>query len=160
MVVAVTGATGFVGKALVEKLLADGHEVRVLTRNAISARLAMPSATLAGAKFYAWDTMSGAIEWYDAVKGCTGVVNLAGAPIANPWNESYKKTLVKSRLQATKRVSDAINALPENERPSLVSSSAANAFGPRLSKTAAQWLNSLLREAWLTLPAACSALAS
>ena len=94
-------------------------------RNAISARLAMPSATLAGAKFYAWDTMSGAIEWYDAVKGCTGVVNLAGAPIANPWNESYKKTLVKSRLQATKRVSDAINALPESERPSLVSSSAA-----------------------------------
>ena len=129
MVVAVTGATGFVGKALVEKLLADGHEVRVLTRNAISARLAMPSATLAGAKFYAWDTMSGAIEWYDAVKGCTGVVNLAGAPIANPWNESYKKTLVKSRLQATKRVSDAINALPESERPSLVSSSAVGFYG-------------------------------
>lgn len=133
MVVAVTGATGFVGKALVEKLLEDGHEVRILTRNAISARLAMPAATLAGAKFYAWDTMSGAIEWYDAVKGCTGVVNLAGAPISNPWNDEYKKTLLRSRLQATKRVSDAINALPASERPTLVSSSAVGFYG--ISKT-------------------------
>ena len=57
------------------------------------------------------------------------MVNLAGAPISNPWNESYKKTLVKSRLQATKRVSDAINALPESERPSLVSSSAVGFYG-------------------------------
>ena len=130
MVVAVTGATGFVGKALVEKLLADGHEVRVLTRNALSARLAMPSATLAGAKFYAWDTMSGAIEWYDAIKGWhRGGESRPGAPISNPWNESYKKTLVKSRLQATKRVSDAINALAESERPSLVSSSAVGFYG-------------------------------
>jgi NAD dependent epimerase/dehydratase family enzyme len=40
----------------------------------------------------------GAIEWYDAVKGCTGIVNLAGAPISDPWNEDYKKVLVKSRL--------------------------------------------------------------
>ena len=52
MVVAVTGATGFVGKALVDRLMADGHEVRILTRNAISARLAMPNAALKGAKFY------------------------------------------------------------------------------------------------------------
>ena len=129
MVVAVTGATGFVGKKLVESLLADGHEVRVLTRNTISARLAMPQATLAGAKFYAWDTMSGAIEWYEAVKGCTGVVNLAGAPISNPWDEEYKRTLVKSRVTTTKRLADAINAIPEGERPSLVSSSAVGYYG-------------------------------
>ena len=44
--------------------------------------------------------------------------------------------------------------------PSLRSSPAAKRCAPMLSKTAAQWLKSLLREAWLTLPAACSALAS
>lgn len=129
MVVAVTGATGFVGKALVARLQSEGHEVRVLTRNALAARLAMPQAALAGAKFYAWDTMKGKIEWYDAVRGCTGVVNLAGAPIANPWSEAYKKTLVDSRLRATKRVADAINALPADERPTLVTSSAVGYYG-------------------------------
>ena len=128
-VVAITGATGFVGKALVASLLEDGHEVRILTRNAISSRVAMPQAFLAGAKFYAWDTKSGAIEWYDAVKGCTGVVNLAGASISNPWNEQYKKTLVKSRLQTTKRIVDAINKLPIDQRPTLVSASAVGFYG-------------------------------
>ena len=129
MVVAVTGATGFVGKALVDRLMADGHEVRILTRNAISARLAMPNAALKGAKFYSWDTMKGKIEWYEAVKGCTGVVNLAGAPISSPWNAEYKKTLVKSRIVTTRRVVDAINALPAAERPTLVSSSAVGFYG-------------------------------
>jgi hypothetical protein len=57
------------------------------------------------------------MEWSDAVKGCTGVVNLAGAPISDPWNEDYKKVLVKSRLAATKRISDAINRLPEVGAP-------------------------------------------
>jgi hypothetical protein len=129
MVVAVTGATGFVGKALVDSLLADGHEVRVLTRDATKARVTMPNAFFNGAKFFGWDTASGKIEWYDALKGCTGVVNLAGASISDPWNEQYKKTLVKSRLQTTKRIVDAINKLPDKERPSLVSGSAVGYYG-------------------------------
>jgi hypothetical protein len=53
MVIAITGATGFVGKKLVEELMAEGHEVRVLTRNNVAARLALPQAALGGAKFYA-----------------------------------------------------------------------------------------------------------
>ena len=64
------------------------------------------------------------------VKGSTGVVNLAGAPISDPWNDDYKKTLVSSRLAATYRLADAINALPEGERPSLVSSSAVGGASP------------------------------
>lgn len=71
----------------------------------------------------------GAIEWYDAVKGCTGIVNLAGAPISNPWNDDYKKVLVKSRLAATRRLAAAINRLPEADRPNLVSASAVGYYG-------------------------------
>ena len=101
-----------------------------MTRNSVTARLALPAAALGGAKFYAHDTgASGAIEWYDAVKGCTAVVNLAGAPISNPWNEDYKKVLVKSRLSATKRLADVINRLPEDERPNFISSSAVGYYG-------------------------------
>ena len=63
------------------------------------------------------------------------MVNLAGAPISSPWNAEYKKTLVKSRIVTTKRVVDAINALPVDERPTLVSSSAVGFYG--ISKAAA-----------------------
>jgi len=49
--------------------MAEGHEVRVLTRDGIAARLALPQAALGGAKFYTHDTLAGSLEWYEAVKG-------------------------------------------------------------------------------------------
>ena len=33
MIIAITGGTGFVGQAVISRLVQDGHEVRVLTRN-------------------------------------------------------------------------------------------------------------------------------
>ena len=59
---------------------------------------------IAGAGFYEHDTLKGALQWYDAIEGSTGVVNLAGAPISTRWDEGVKKSLVSSRLIATKRV--------------------------------------------------------
>lgn len=130
-VIAVTGATGFVGKRLVKRLLADGAQVRILTRNSLSARLALPEAALSSqASFHVHDTLSGDLGWFDAVKGCTGVINLAGAPISTRWDEGVKRSLVSSRLNATRLLVKAINALPENERPeAFVSSSAIGFYG-------------------------------
>ena len=76
-----------------------------------------------------WETITGKLEWTDAIKGCDGVVNLAGAPVATRWNKKYKETLVNSRVGCTNRIVDAINKLPEKERPSLVSSSAVGYYG-------------------------------
>ncbi|EHA8586257.1 putative epimerase family protein SDR39U1, chloroplastic [Cocos nucifera] len=42
MVVSITGATGFIGRRLVQKLLADKHKVRVLTRSKTKARFVFP----------------------------------------------------------------------------------------------------------------------
>ena len=55
------------GKKLVETLLAEGHEVRILTRNSVTARIALPQAALGGAKFYAHDS------------GASGGIGLRGA---------------------------------------------------------------------------------
>lgn len=46
MVVSVTGATGFVGKRLVQRLQADKHQIRVLTRSRSKAQSIFPGKKL------------------------------------------------------------------------------------------------------------------
>jgi len=64
------GATGLVGSRLVSRLSAQGHTVRVLTRNPDRARSKLPYARL---QFFNIGQ-----QLPDALKGATGVVNLAG----------------------------------------------------------------------------------
>ncbi|MCH7527230.1 MAG: NAD-dependent epimerase/dehydratase family protein, partial [Planctomycetes bacterium] len=49
MNIAVTGATGFIGKALCARLLADGHEVRAISRDPDAAKAALNTPA------YSWD---------------------------------------------------------------------------------------------------------
>lgn len=46
MTVSITGATGFVGRRLVQKLLSDDHKVCVLTRSASKATSVFPGKKL------------------------------------------------------------------------------------------------------------------
>ena len=64
------GATGLVGSRLVSRLSAQGHTVRVLTRNPDKARGKLPYARI---RFYNIQQ-----QLQEALKGATGVVNLAG----------------------------------------------------------------------------------
>ncbi|GLC58664.1 hypothetical protein PLESTB_001385800 [Pleodorina starrii] len=95
MTVAITGATGLVGSRLVAKLAAAGHKVRVLTRNPASARSKL---SYPGLEFF------GPSEWRRGVEGASGVVNLAGEPIATRWTEDLKKSIKSSRVGATTAV--------------------------------------------------------
>lgn len=70
--VAITGGTGFIGSKLVSQLLTLGYRVKVLTRNVGSARSKLP---------YAGVEYVGPAQWAAAVRGCTAVVNLAGAAV-------------------------------------------------------------------------------
>ena len=67
-----TGATGFIGSRLASRLAAQGHTVRVLTRDADAARAALQ---FRGLEFFA------PARWAEAVAGSDAVVNLAGTPI-------------------------------------------------------------------------------
>ncbi|DBA90185.1 TPA: hypothetical protein ACH3X1_003491 [Trebouxia sp. C0004] len=117
MVIAVTGATGLVGSRLVSRLSAQGHTVRVLTRNPDKARSKLPYARL---QFFNIGQ-----QLPDALKGATGVVNLAGEPIATRWSASLKREIKASRVNITAHLADAINALPEAERPEVLCSASA-----------------------------------
>ena len=131
MCVAISGASGFVGSRLVAKLLAGGHEVRVLTRDVNAARMALRGSMTGGNV-----TFVSPEKWAAAIPGCTGVVNLAGEPISTRWNPAIKAEIMASRIKATKRIADAIAACEPDRRPGvLVNASAIGFYGTSETRT-------------------------
>lgn len=128
MKVAITGATGFVGRRLVERLHADGHTVVALTRNPKQALRLFPTDTFPHVEAVAY-TPTEAGDWQQVLSGCDGVVNLAGEPIAeNRWTAERKQLILDSRKLGTQTLIEAIaQATP---KPSvLVSASAIGYYG-------------------------------
>ncbi|NJR49306.1 MAG: TIGR01777 family protein [Leptolyngbyaceae cyanobacterium CSU_1_3] len=128
MKVAITGATGFVGSRLVERLQADGHTIVVLTRSPAKAEQVF--STLAGShlEVVAY-TPSESGPWQAALSGCDGVVNLAGEAIAeNRWTPERKQSLINSRKITTQKIVEAI-ANAELKPSVLVNSSAIGFYG-------------------------------
>ncbi|WNZ44392.1 TIGR01777 family oxidoreductase [Leptolyngbya boryana CZ1] len=126
MKVAVTGSTGFVGSRLVERLLAENHQVVAFTRNVSSAERVLPKSE--NLEIVAYSPKE-AGDWQSKIAGCDGVVNLAGEPIAeNRWTPELKKTLLESRTLTTQNVVNAIaQATP---KPTvLVNASAIGFYG-------------------------------
>ncbi len=117
--VLVTGATGFVGTALVEQLRRDGQRVIVLARDLVQAR-----ATF-GPGVWVVDTL-------DAIPSETlvdAVVNLAGARVLGmPWTAGRREELLRSRTGVTSAVVALMRRLQQRPRV-LVSASAVGFYG-------------------------------
>lgn len=128
MKVAITGATGFVGSRLVERLHAEGDQLVVLTRNTALAQQVFPAQTFPQVKIVAYTpTVSG--SWQEAIAGCDAVVHLAGEPIAEArWTPEQKQKILNSRQLSTQKIVEAIaNA---NPKPAvLVNASAIGYYG-------------------------------
>jgi hypothetical protein len=103
MRVAITGASGFIGRRLVRSLNADGHSVAAIGRD--------PRALA-------------------AVEGAEAIVHLAGEPVAQRWTRSAKRRIRSSRWEGTRRLVEAMRPL---SRPpaTLVCASAIGIYGPR-----------------------------
>ena len=118
--VLVTGATGFIGRRLVEALAAGGHRVIALVRDPAKAADLTPPFTL--------------ITSLDQIAGdcrIDTIVNLAGEPIASlPWSRARKQQMMQSRLAMTGQVLALIERL--NRVPAvLVNASAIGWYGLR-----------------------------
>jgi hypothetical protein len=95
MRIVITGATGFIGRAL-SKNLAEDHDVIALTRN-------MPKA-----KHILGDKIKTAIwnierldGWEKILNGCNVIINLAGANLAaGRWNKKFKENILLSRINS------------------------------------------------------------
>lgn len=128
MKIAISGATGFVGTRLVEKLHTEGHRILVLTRNPTFAQKVFPSPAFPNLEIIAY-TPSVSGTWQDAIAGCDGVVNLAGEPIAEGrWTPERKQEILNTRKLGTQKIVEAI--AKANPRPSvLVNTSAIGYYG-------------------------------
>ena len=122
MRVAVTGSTGLIGRALVERLEADGHQAVRVVRSAGGPGQHGPTVN--------WDPGAGQIEG-GALEGLDAVVHLAGEPIAaRRWSDEQKRRIADSRTRGTALLAGALSRL--DAPPSvLVSASAIGYYGDR-----------------------------
>jgi uncharacterized protein len=126
MRVAVTGATGMIGSALVHALVQRGDEVTALSRDAARASeaLGVPAET--------WADPEAERPPLDALRGRDGVVHLLGEVIAQRWSDETKREIRDSRVLSTRNLVVGLGELPGEERPRvLVSGSGAGWYGHR-----------------------------
>ncbi len=102
MKVVITGGSGFIGRAIAERLRASGHTV-----TAVSLR-----------------TPPGP----EAFTGCKAVVHLAGEPVAQRWTAAAKERILNSRVQGTRTL---VAALRQHPPAVLISASAIGYYGSR-----------------------------
>jgi uncharacterized protein (TIGR01777 family) len=132
MKIAITGATGFVGQKLVEKLASE-HQIVILTRNAESAKTKFSPALRPNLDLVNY-TPKQLGDWQTKLEGCDTVVNLAGAPIAERWTPSYQQEILDSRQLGTKTMVEAI-AKCERKPQVLVNASAIGFYGTSETET-------------------------
>lgn len=115
----VTGATGFVGQALVAELCREGRRVIALSRDLRQARAQFGPGV--------W-----VVDDLDAIPAETridAIVNLAGARVLGlPWTAARRRTLLGSRVGITQRLVALMRRLEQRPRV-LVSASAVGFYG-------------------------------
>ncbi len=109
MKIALTGASGFVGSHLSIALKRQGHQVVALSR---------------------FDFNQSVSHLTRQLQGCDAVINLAGEPVNRRWTEQYKRAMVSSRVETTRLLVRAMEAL-EIRPKTFISTSAIGAYDDR-----------------------------
>jgi len=124
MTIVIAGGTGFLGRALKDALVHDGHDLVILSR-APNPRPQGPRV-----RTVAWNPDGSVGEWAAALEQADAVVNLAGDSIAEGrWTAAKKQRIVDSRVLATRSLAGAI-ARAAAPPQTFVSGSAVGYYGP------------------------------
>ena len=112
MKIKITGANGYIGRKLLEHLQAKGHSVSGIGRKTL---------------YNSEEIIA------DQITGSDAIINLAGAPILQRWNNHNKSVIYNSRVLTTKKLCGAINSLPKDQQPkTFISASAIAIYHPNL----------------------------
>jgi uncharacterized protein (TIGR01777 family) len=124
MRILIAGGSGMIGTALTQSLLADGHEVWVLTRNPQAAHL--PE----GAMAVGWDGRT-CMGWGEMISRVDAVVNLVGERLSKwPWIKRQKSRFWESRVEGGRAVVEAIRTAATPPKV-LIQASGVNYYGGR-----------------------------
>jgi uncharacterized protein (TIGR01777 family) len=126
MRILISGGSGLIGRALTKELIADNHEVEIISREP-EKLMRLPK----GVKAFGWseDALAKHMEGADAV------VNLVGASLAGDnllkmrWTPTRKKQILESRVKGGEMISRAIRAVT-NKPKVLIQQSAVGYYGP------------------------------
>jgi uncharacterized protein (TIGR01777 family) len=123
MNITITGATGFIGRRLIERLGAEPHQLHALSRR---TNITFGNTAVWITK---WDPLREDPP-EESLINAEAVVHLAGEPVAQRWTPEAKSKIRESRVASTQRLVHALSALPH--RPSvLVCGSAIGIYGSR-----------------------------
>lgn len=113
--IAISGASGLIGTALVGHLRSEGHTVqKFVRRNAISS------------DEISWDPIAGSVD-LKALDGIDAVIHLAGAGVGDRrWTSKYKATILNSRLFGTTTMAKAVASVKPDV---FISASAVGWYG-------------------------------
>jgi uncharacterized protein (TIGR01777 family) len=119
MRILITGGTGFIGRAVVSRLLQRGDRITVLSRDITKA------SALLGEQVDVWESL----EQWSAETHFDAVINLAGEPIIDKaWTEKRKQALLASRIGITEQLLEGIRR--SHQKPEvLLSGSAIGIYG-------------------------------
>ena len=132
--IVVTGATGFVGVKLVERLQALGDRIVVLARDSSKANRQFPPESFPNVEVIGYNPFELG-DWAKAISGSDAVINLAGEPLAGVrWTDKRKQEIRDSRILTTKVLVNAI-AQAEVKPKVLISGSAIGYYGTSLDKS-------------------------
>jgi len=113
--IAITGASGLIGSALVGHLKSEGHTVQRMVRR----------ATVAPDEIQ-WDPKTGYVD-IEALRGVDAVIHLAGVGVGDKrWTKRYKSEILNSRLLGTTAIA---NAVAEVKPQVFISASAIGWYG-------------------------------
>lgn len=122
MRITLSGGTGFLGRHLISRLIADGHQVQILARK--------PATGLpAGVETFLWNP-SKVEAPIEAFEGVDAIVHLAGESVNQRWTPEVKRLIRSSRLDSTRSLVHSLSTLAHRP-PHLISASAIGFYGDR-----------------------------